>query len=190
MASTWDPELIGRVAQAIGEEARNKGPGSQILLGPAVNIHRSPLGGRNGEYMSEDPFLTARMAVGYIKGMQSTGVGACIKHFVCNNQEHDRFDVNVVVGERALREIYFPAFEAGVKEGVRLDGDECLQQGQRHELQREQVPAERRAETRLGIRRAGDERLGHPRTRQRPGGQRPGDAQSQVDQARHAARPR
>ncbi len=117
MASTWDPELIGRVARAIGEEARNKGPGSQVLLGPAVNIHRSPLGGRDGEYMSEDPFLAARMAVGYIRGMQSTGVGACIKHFACNNHEYDRFNMNVNVGERALREIYFPAFEAGVKEG-------------------------------------------------------------------------
>ena len=117
MASTWDPGLIGRVARAIGEETRNKGPGSQVLLGPAVNIHRSPLGGRNGEYFSEDPFLAARMAVGYVRGMQSTGVGACIKHFVCNNEESDRFEVNVVVGERALREIYFPAFEAGVKEG-------------------------------------------------------------------------
>ena len=117
MAATWDPGLIGRVAKAIGEETRNKGPGSQVLLGPAVNIHRSPLGGRNGEYFSEDPFLAARMAVGYIRGMQSTGVGACIKHFACNNHEYDRFNMNVNVGERALREIYFPAFEAGVKEG-------------------------------------------------------------------------
>ncbi len=117
MASTWDPELIGRVARAIGEETRNKGPGSQVLLGPAVNIHRSPLGGRDGEYMSEDPYLAGRLAVDYIKGMQSTGVGACIKHFACNNHEFDRFDMNVNVDERALREIYFPAFEAGVKEG-------------------------------------------------------------------------
>ncbi len=117
MASTWNPELIGRVAQAIGEETRNKGPGSQVLLGPAVNIHRGPLGGRNGEYFSEDPFLAARLAVGYIRGMQGTGVGACIKHFACNNHEHDRFEMNVNVSERALREIYFPAFEAGVKEG-------------------------------------------------------------------------
>ena len=70
MASTWDPGLIARVGQAIGEETRNKGPGSQVLLGPAVNIHRSPLGGRDGEYMSEDPFLAARLAVGYIQGMQ------------------------------------------------------------------------------------------------------------------------
>lgn len=117
MASTWDPVLIGRVARAIGEETRNKGPGSQVLLGPAVNIHRSPLGGRNGEYFSEDPFLAARLAVGYVQGMQSTGVGACLKHFACNNHEYDRFNMNVTVGERALREIYFPAFEAGVKEG-------------------------------------------------------------------------
>ncbi len=117
MAATWDPELIGRVARAIGEETRNKGPGSQVLLGPAVNIHRSPLGGRNGEYFSEDPFLAARLAVGYIQGMQGTGVSACVKHFACNNHETDRFDMNVNVGERALREIYFPAFEAAVKEG-------------------------------------------------------------------------
>jgi beta-glucosidase len=88
-----------------------------MLLGPAVNIHRSPLGGRNGEYMSEDPYLASRLAVGYIQGMQGAGVAACIKHFACNNQESDRFEINVHVGERALREIYLPAFEAGVKEG-------------------------------------------------------------------------
>ncbi len=117
MAATWDPELVGRVARAIGEETRHKGPGSQVLLGPAVNIHRSPLGGRDGEYFSEDPFLAARLAVGYIRGMQGTGVAACVKHFACNNHEYDRFNMNVTVGERALREIYFPAFEAAVKEG-------------------------------------------------------------------------
>ena len=117
MASTWDTNLIWQVGEAIGEEARNKGSGVQILLGPAVNIHRSPLGGRNGEYFSEDPFLAARLAVAYIQGMQSTGVSSCVKHFACNNQESDRGDVNVTVGERALREIYLPAFEAAVKEG-------------------------------------------------------------------------
>jgi beta-glucosidase len=117
MASTWDPELVGRAAAAIGEEARNKGMGSQVLLGPAVNIQRSPLGGRNGEYFSEDPFLAARMAVGYIQGMQGEGTAACIKHFACNNEEVDRGAVNVQVSERALREIYLPAFAAGVKEG-------------------------------------------------------------------------
>lgn len=116
MASTWDTNLIARVGEAIGVEARNKGTGAQVLLGPAVNIHRSPLGGRNGEYMSEDPYLTARMAVSYIEGVQGTGVSACIKHYACNNQEEDRNGVNVNVSERALREIYLPAFEAGVKE--------------------------------------------------------------------------
>jgi beta-glucosidase len=117
MASTWDPELLTHVAAAIGEEARNKKAGTQILLGPAVNIQRSPLGGRNGEYYSEDPFLAARLAVGYIQGMQGEGTAACIKHFACNNEEVDRSKVNVLVGERALREIYLPAFEAGVEEG-------------------------------------------------------------------------
>jgi len=117
MASTWDPTLVGRVAAAIGEEAHNKKAGSQVLLGPAVNIQRSPLGGRNGEYFSEDPYLAARMAVGYVTGMQSVGTAACLKHFACNNEEADRDRVNVAVSERALREIYLPAFEAGVKEG-------------------------------------------------------------------------
>jgi len=117
MAATWDPALIGRAAAAIGEEAHNKKAGSQILLGPAVNIQRSPLGGRNAEYFSEDPFLAGQMAVGFIKGMQAVGTAACIKHFACNNEEVDRREVDVKVGERALREIYLPAFEAGVKEG-------------------------------------------------------------------------
>jgi beta-glucosidase len=117
MASTWNPELVGRIGRAIGEEGRNKGTGVQVMLGPAINIHRTPLGGRNGEYFSEDPFLAARLAVGYVRGMQSTGVAACLKHYAANNQETDRFNVDVRVGERALREIYLPAFEAGVKEG-------------------------------------------------------------------------
>ena len=117
MASTWDPELIGRVGKAIGEEALNKGTGVQILLGPAVNIHRSPLGGRNGEYFSEDPYLASRLAVGYIQGMQSTGCAACVKHYAANNEELDRGYVDVKVDERTLREIYLPAFEASVREG-------------------------------------------------------------------------
>lgn len=116
MASTWDTNLIGRVGEAIGVEARNKGTGAHVLLGPAVNIHRSPLGGRNGEYMSEDPYLAARLAVSYIEGMEGTGVSSCVKHFDCNNQEQDRDSVNATVSERALREIYLPAFEAAVRE--------------------------------------------------------------------------
>ena len=117
MAATWDPELIGELGQAAGEEAKNKGPGVQVLLGPAINIHRSPLGGRNAEYFSEDPYLAARLAVDYIKGVQSMGVSACVKHYACNNEETDRTTVDETVGERALREIYLPAFEAAVKEG-------------------------------------------------------------------------
>ena len=117
MASTWDTNLLWQIGQAIGAEARNKGSGVQIELGPAVNIHRNPLGGRDAEYLTEDPYLAARMAVAYIQGMQSAGVAACVKHFAANNQETDRFEVNEDIGERALREIYFPAFEAAVKEG-------------------------------------------------------------------------
>ncbi len=117
MASTWDPLLVGRIGKAIGEEALNKGTGAQVLLGPAVNIQRSPLGGRNGEYFSEDPYLAGRLGVGYIQGMQSTGCGACLKHFACNNEEVDRDFVDVRVSERTLREIYLPAFEMAIKEG-------------------------------------------------------------------------
>ena len=117
MASTWNPNLIARVGAAIGTEAQNKGTGIQVMLGPAVNIQRSPLGGRNGEYFSEDPFLSARLGVAYIRGMQGTGTVACIKHYSANNQETHRFTVDVQVSERAAREIYWPAFEAGVKEG-------------------------------------------------------------------------
>jgi beta-glucosidase len=117
MAATWDTDLVGRIGQAIGDEAHNKGTGSQIELGPAINIHRSPLGGRNAEYFTEDPFLDARMAVAFVRGLQSTGVAACVKHYGCNNQETDRGDVNAVVGERALREIYLPGFKAAVQEG-------------------------------------------------------------------------
>ncbi|BDI30435.1 beta-glucosidase [Capsulimonas corticalis] len=117
VASSWDRDLIGRVGQAIGMEALNKGPGVEVMLGPAVNIHRSPLGGRNSEYMSEDPYLASQMVVPYILGMQSTGAGACVKHFACNNEEVDRGEVDVRVGDRALREIYLPAFEAAVREG-------------------------------------------------------------------------
>jgi beta-glucosidase len=134
MASTWNPALVGQVAAAIGVETQNKGTGAQMLLGPAVNIHRSPLGGRNGEYFSEDPFLSARLSVAYIRAMQATGALACIKHFAANNQETERGGVNAVVSERALREIYWPSFEAGVREGRvaavmtaynRLNGPHC-----------------------------------------------------------------
>jgi len=117
MGTTWDRALLGQIGEAIGDEARNKGVGVQVMLGPAVNIHRSPLNGRDGEYFSEDPFLSGQLAASYILGMQSTGTGACVKHFACNNEEQDRGYVNVIVDERALREIYLPAFETAVKVG-------------------------------------------------------------------------
>ena len=116
-ASAWDRDLARKVGQAIGEELLNKRTGGRVILGPSVNIHRSPLNGRNAEYYSEDPFLTAETAVGYIQGVQSTGAAACVKHFACNNEEVDRGFVNVIVDERTLREIYLPAFEAAVKRG-------------------------------------------------------------------------
>lgn len=116
MASTWDTNLVGRIGKAIGEEALNKGPGINVMLGPAVNIHRSPLCGRNGEYFTEDPYLNSRLAVNYVVGEQGTGCGSCIKHYCCNNEEVDRGFVIVRVDERTLREIYLPAFEAAAKE--------------------------------------------------------------------------
>ena len=115
VASSWDRALMSQVGQAIGEEAKNKGTGVNMEFAPGVNIHRSPLCGRNSEYMSEDPYLASQMCVPFIEGLQATGVGACVKHFACNNEDSDRWAVNVHVGERALREIYLPAFEAAVK---------------------------------------------------------------------------
>ena len=117
MASTWDTNLLWQIGQAIGEEARNKGPGVQICLGRrSISIARH-WADATANTSAKIPYLAARLAVAYIQGMQSTGISACIKHYACNNQETDRMEVNVTVGERALREIYLPAFEAGVKEG-------------------------------------------------------------------------
>src|SRR5918912_2337952 len=114
LAATWDPQLAERVGTEIGRDARAKGV--HFLLGPGVNIYRSPTNGRNFEYFGEDPFLAARTAVGYVKGVQSQGVSATIKHFAGNNSEFDRHNTDSVVDERTLREIYLPAFEAAVKE--------------------------------------------------------------------------
>ncbi|HAM98842.1 MAG TPA: glycosyl hydrolase [Marinilabiliales bacterium] len=114
LASTWNTELGYQYGAVLGSEAKHRG--KDVILGPGVNIIRSPLCGRNFEYLSEDPFLTSRMAVGYIKGVQDQGIAACVKHFAANNQEENRSGINVVVSEQALREIYFPAFEASVRE--------------------------------------------------------------------------
>ena len=114
LAATWNPELIERIGAALAEETRNKG--AVVLLGPTVNIHRSPVNGRNFECYSEDPYLTSRIAVAYIKGLQQNGVAACIKHFVCNDSEFERQTISSEVTERPLREIYLAPFEAAVKE--------------------------------------------------------------------------
>ncbi|HZO74716.1 MAG TPA: glycoside hydrolase family 3 C-terminal domain-containing protein [Ktedonobacteraceae bacterium] len=114
LASTWNTELVERIGQALADETRMKG--AQVLLGPTVNIQRSPLGGRNFECFSEDPYLSARLAVAYITGLQREGVGASIKHYVCNDQEFERFSISSEVRERALREIYLLPFEAAVRE--------------------------------------------------------------------------
>lgn len=114
MGATWNPDLIERIGQALGDETKAKG--AHILLAPTVNIHRSPLAGRNFECFSEDPYLTARSAVAYINGLQSKGVGACIKHFVANDSEFERHTISSEVSERALREIYLYPFMVAVPE--------------------------------------------------------------------------
>jgi beta-glucosidase len=114
IAATWDPALSARVAGAIGREALAYD--YLIVLGPALNIQRVPVGGRNFEYLSEDPYLTGRMAVAWTQGLQAVGVLATPKHFAANNQEHERRRVSAKVSERALREIYFPGFRSVVTE--------------------------------------------------------------------------
>lgn len=113
-AASWDNNLINRIGSAMAEEVKLKN--KNVLLAPCVNIHRFPLGGRNFESYGEDPFLAGKTAVSFIKGVQSRNVVATVKHFAANNQEWERFRVNTVVGERALREIYLPAFKAAVQE--------------------------------------------------------------------------
>lgn len=114
LAATWNPELAYKYGTGIGEEAKTRG--KDILLGPAVNITRTPVNGRTFEYFSEDPLLNAKLTVGYIKGVQDRGVAACVKHFAVNNQETNRGAVDVKLDERTLREIYLPAFKAAVTE--------------------------------------------------------------------------
>lgn len=115
LAATWNPEMARLYGRSIGEEARYRK--KDVLLGPGVNICRTPLNGRNFEYMGEDPFLAARMVVPYVQGVQQNGVAACVKHFALNNQEADRHTTNVEVDDRTLYEIYLPAFRAAVTEG-------------------------------------------------------------------------
>jgi beta-glucosidase len=136
LGATWDTALAEELGSALGGEAQAKG--AHVLLGPTVNIQRYPLGGRHFECMSEDPFLTARLAVAYVNGLQSTGVAACIKHLVANDTEVDRFNIACLVDERTLREVYLLPFEATLHGGAdaawstmgaysRLNGPYCCE---------------------------------------------------------------
>lgn len=115
LAATWNKDMAMLYGKSLGEEARYRN--KNILLGPGINIYRSPLNGRNFEYMGEDPFLSSKMVVPYIKGVQQNGVATCVKHFALNNSEGNRHTVNVDVDDRTLYEIYLPAFKAAVQEG-------------------------------------------------------------------------
>ncbi len=118
LAATWNPELGYAFGTVLGTEAKYRG--KDVILGPGLNIIRTPLNGRNFEYLTEDPFLNARMTVGYVRGVQDQGIAACAKHYIANNLEYDREYVNVEMSDRALREIYLPGFKAAVQEGEAL----------------------------------------------------------------------
>lgn len=113
LGATWNTRLIEQIGEVLGEEVRQKG--AHILLGPTINIHRSPIAGRNFECYSEDPYLSGEMATAYIKGLQSKGVGACVKHFVCNDQETERTTISSEIEERPLREIYLEPFRKAIE---------------------------------------------------------------------------
>ena len=114
LAATWSPELAYKYGTGMAKEARLRG--KDMILGPAINIQRIPTGGRTYEYLSEDPYLSSLLSVQYTKGVQDNGVATCLKHYALNNQENNRGTVNVIIGERAMREIYLPPFRAAVEE--------------------------------------------------------------------------
>ncbi len=115
LAATWNPDLGYEFGKVLGSEAKFRG--KDIILGPGLNIIRTPLNGRNFEYMTEDPYLNSKMVVGYVKGVQDQGIAACAKHYIANNQEFERNQVNIEMSDRAFREIYLPGFKAAVQEG-------------------------------------------------------------------------
>ena len=157
VGSTWNPDLVRQLGDVLAAEARSKNV--HVLLGPTVCIVRTPLAGRTFESFSEDPLLTARIAGAYVSGVQAGGVACCIKHFACNDQEHERMTISAEVDERTLREIHLVAFEHAGTGGRRLVRDDRLQQGQRRLLRRAAGPDRWRVAGRVGFRRAGHVRL-------------------------------
>lgn len=150
LAATFNPELAFKYGNAIGQEARYRE--KDVILGPGVNIYRTPLSGRNFEYMGEDPYLSSRMVVPYVKGMQQNGVAACLKHFALNNQEKDRDKINVEVSDRALYEIYLPAFQGGCTGRWSMDCDGFIQQVPRPVLQPQRPAHQPNPKKGLGLR--------------------------------------
>src|SRR6185312_4602846 len=114
VGATWDVELAARYGTALGDEARSKGV--HLLLWPTVCIPRTPLGGRTFESFAEDPHLSSRLTVAYVAAVQGRGVGCCVKHFACHDQEHERMTISVEIDERTLREVHLASFEAAVRE--------------------------------------------------------------------------
>ena len=176
IGSSWNSDLFAEVGEALGREASRLK--ISVILGPGINIKRSPLCGRNFEYVSEDPYLSGALATAMVKGIQSQGIGTSVKHYAANNQEDDRLRVSAEVDERTLREIYLPAFEAVVKESQPVDGDVRVQQDQRHVRLRAPLAADRGAPRRVGLRRGRGVGLGCGARSGRGAGRRagPGDA--------------
>ena len=174
LGASWDPGLLERIGELLGTEAQRKG--AHILLGPTVNIHRTPVGGRTFECYSEDPELSGALAAAYVRGVQSKDVAVTVKHFACNDTEMDRMSVDVQVDDRPFREIYLRPFERAVKEGGawgimsaynRLGGEHCAENHRLlTEILRERMGLRRLRRVRL-VRRAPHDRSGQRRAEHR-----------------------